>query len=268
MPGPSMAERAERLGRGEKWCARCQRWLPLGAFSRSKARRDGYDQRCKECRRDYYDSRADELRAYGREWHKTEAGRESQRSARRRYYERNAGEILEHYKEWYYANHDTVRRRHNSRNREPEQRAKRVASNRRYYHDGRGREVQRAAAQRRRARARTLPATMTLAQWLRCVEWWEHRCAYCGRRIGRATMDHFIPVSRGGGTTASNIVPACHSCNSRKGNKLPREWMETIGADLVTEATLARIRAYFKEVKRWQKQATGQEVEALGRSGA
>ena|SRR3990167_8649604 len=53
---------------------------------------------------------------------------------------------------------------------------------------------------------------------------WEHLkvlfgqcCAYCGRRMKRLTQDHVIPISRGGWHFSGNIVPACQSCNSRKG---------------------------------------------------
>ena len=44
-----------------------------------------------------------------------------------------------------------------------------------------------------------------------------HRCAYCERRMERLTQDHVIPISKGGRHFSGNIVPACLSCNSRKG---------------------------------------------------
>lgn len=47
-----------------------------------------------------------------------------------------------------------------------------------------------------------------------------YECAYCGTKVNRgtATMDHVLPISKGGKTNWENIVTACGPCNSRKGN--------------------------------------------------
>ena len=45
-----------------------------------------------------------------------------------------------------------------------------------------------------------------------------YRCSYCGK-IDKLTMDHVIPISRGGSHDIYNIVPACHKCNSTKNNR-------------------------------------------------
>lgn len=57
----------------------------------------------------------------------------------------------------------------------------------------------------------------TAAQWEEMKRLYGDRCAYCGVEPAVLTQDHVIPVSRGGSHTASNIVPACQECNSRKG---------------------------------------------------
>ena len=44
------------------------------------------------------------------------------------------------------------------------------------------------------------------------------RCFYCGSTY-YLTLDHVVPVSRGGLTTVANLVPACRRCNSRKSAK-------------------------------------------------
>lgn len=48
-------------------------------------------------------------------------------------------------------------------------------------------------------------------------------CIYCGS-TERITMDHVIPISRGGTHGIGNLAPACVSCNSSKGNKFIMEW--------------------------------------------
>lgn len=55
-------------------------------------------------------------------------------------------------------------------------------------------------------------------------------CGYCGRRVGRntATLDHAIPVSRGGTDDLSNLVLACRPCNEAKADRTPREYALTI----------------------------------------
>ncbi len=69
------------------------------------------------------------------------------------------------------------------------------------------------------------------ARELRRSGWWKRRiatglCHYCGARAGPRglTMDHVIPLIRGGKSTRGNIVPACKECNSKKKSLLPWEW--------------------------------------------
>lgn len=49
------------------------------------------------------------------------------------------------------------------------------------------------------------------------------RCAYCGSKSRRLTIDHVTPVSRGGKSTFENCVASCKQCNSKKGNKTASE---------------------------------------------
>ncbi len=61
----------------------------------------------------------------------------------------------------------------------------------------------------------------TIAQWLARVAFYGWRCVYCGLKLSQKTLtkDHRIPLSKGGTEFASNLVPACRSCNSSKGNR-------------------------------------------------
>ena len=71
------------------------------------------------------------------------------------------------------------------------------------------------------------------ARRLRKTQWWLSRiengiCYYCGRKVGRQnlTMDHIVPLSRGGKSKKGNVVPACKECNNKKKYMLPIEWEE------------------------------------------
>src|SRR2546428_8916460 len=56
-----------------------------------------------------------------------------------------------------------------------------------------------------------------------------YRCQFCGRTQQELrhreclTRDHLVPLSRGGTNGWNNVLTACSSCNTRKGNLLPEE---------------------------------------------
>ncbi len=69
------------------------------------------------------------------------------------------------------------------------------------------------------------------ARDLRQSQWWKRRCArgmcyYCRRPTDPRdlTMDHIVPLSRGGRSVKGNVVAACKACNSKKKQLLPMEW--------------------------------------------
>ena len=71
------------------------------------------------------------------------------------------------------------------------------------------------------------------ARELRGSQWWKRRvargrCYYCGRSFSpeALTMDHIVPLARGGKSTRGNVVPSCKTCNNKKKYMLPIEWEE------------------------------------------
>lgn len=71
------------------------------------------------------------------------------------------------------------------------------------------------------------------ARELRQTSWWRRKlargiCYYCGRRFlpNELTMDHLVPLARGGKSTRSNCVVSCKECNTKKKTLLPLEWDE------------------------------------------
>jgi 5-methylcytosine-specific restriction endonuclease McrA len=75
----------------------------------------------------------------------------------------------------------------------------------------------------------------TRARLLRRTGWWKRkiaagRCHYCGRKVAPAklTMDHVVPLARGGKSVKNNLVAACKECNNRKKDSLVFEWDEYV----------------------------------------
>lgn len=69
------------------------------------------------------------------------------------------------------------------------------------------------------------------ARELRSSQWWKRKCDrglchYCGRSFPprELTMDHIVPIARGGKSLKGNLVPACKECNNQKKQLLPLEW--------------------------------------------
>jgi len=68
------------------------------------------------------------------------------------------------------------------------------------------------------------------ARELRKTQWWRDKldqgiCYYCKKKYdsGDITMDHVVPMLRGGKSTRSNIVPCCKDCNNKKKYLTPAE---------------------------------------------
>jgi 5-methylcytosine-specific restriction endonuclease McrA len=81
------------------------------------------------------------------------------------------------------------------------------------------------------------------------------RCVYCAARLGleAATLDHVIPLSRGGNHAPGNLVAACIACNQLKGSMLPVEFFTRFpwaGQNFMRYA-----RAAHRSVKRGARRA-------------
>jgi len=79
--------------------------------------------------------------------------------------------------------------------------------------------------------ASEINAERNKARELRASQWWKRRCAkgqchWCRQPVParELTMDHIVPLARGGKTTKGNVVPACKTCNTKKKQLLPMEW--------------------------------------------
>lgn len=69
------------------------------------------------------------------------------------------------------------------------------------------------------------------AREIRQSQWWKNlrakgQCYYCQKNFPpkELTMDHIVPIVRGGKSSKNNIVACCKACNNQKKYLLPVEW--------------------------------------------
>ena len=99
-------------------------------------------------------------------------------------------------------------------------------------------ELGRLCRQTRRARLRCTHGSLSTSELRARLETFGGACCYCGTKGQPLEADHFLPLSAGGTHNASNIVPACKSCNSSKNARDPEQWF--------------RAQPFFTE-RRWQE---------------
>ena len=94
----------------------------------------------------------------------------------------------------------------------------------------------------------------TQKDWLDCLVYWHHSCAICGCYAQDSRIicsDHWIPLSKGGLTHKTNILPLCHGingCNNFKQAKNPIDWLVEYLGENAANIKLSEIQAYFNSL--------------------
>ena len=161
-------------------------------------------------------------RAYSRAWYRR--NRPHVMAYNRVYRATHRAQVLQNLQKKYHANaeHYRARQRASYHRRRPQQQAYRQKNKARRLATQRAwtathREQTRQYVKTRKALKRGASAnTLSLAQWQEIKAAYGHRCVYCHRKMQRLTQDHLTPLKHGGAHVASNVVPACASCNSKK----------------------------------------------------
>lgn len=205
------------FAKGLKPCSKCSQTLPLSSFSKSSTSKDGLRYWCKGCEKDYRGTHQQDheghlayMRRYLQQWRKEHRREEKER-----------------HRKFAKAHPDSVR-----------------GSRKKYRQTEKGGVSRRAAQERRCATKAGLPATLTEAEWRCALEYFENRCAYCGATGVPLEQEHVIPLTKGGGYTVDNIVPACRRCNSSKQALSLGDWATGRGVAFVQEGIPERVRAY------------------------
>lgn len=80
-------------------------------------------------------------------------------------------------------------------------------------------EKRAANRSRRRTRKTKAGGSYTADEWNQLVAHYGGRCLCCGRTDVKLTVDHIVPIAKGGTSNIDNIQPLCGSCNSSKRDK-------------------------------------------------
>lgn len=198
----------------QKRCTKCGNTYAATPekFSRDKSKKDGLHSHCNLCRSEAAHKRfvnnPDKARENNRKWRINNPKR--YREGIRKWREKNTEHYRETNRRWY-AEH--------GKEKQEIERRRRYAKE----HPEKAREY----AQRRKSRKAKLESTLTQSEWEQILADYGYACAYCGRAWheidGKLEQEHVIPVTQNGGYTATNIVPACGTCNRKKFNKTPEQ---------------------------------------------
>lgn len=228
-----------------KQCTKCGEKYPATVeyFHKSKGGKYGLYSCCKICKaeaaRRRYIKNPEEHRAARRRYYSehTEASREQ----RRQYYAENAEQERE-YARRYNAEHPDYAANYRAEHREEinetvhqwaiRNRARKAAVSRIYR--AQNREKLNTYCRNHQARKLAAEGTHTASDIIAQLKRQKGLCYYCGCKMNRTryapnsqTIDHVVPLSRGGRNSPDNLVIACLFCNVSKKNKLPHEWAKS-----------------------------------------
>jgi hypothetical protein len=224
-----------------KRCTKCREYKPLTEYIKSKANKDGLYIYCNDCRiakkkleyqknKDKYNERSAKYFYDNHEQAKEqqkkyrEQNKDSINARAKNYREANKERIAEWQRGYRERNRETLKIYDTIRQSNPERKAKHNISCQRYHATEKGNLTAQLSRERYRNRQAGASSTLTRTQWNACKDMFDNTCAYCGKSLKNLTQDHFIPLSKGGGYDANNIIPCCKSCNSSKQDKDFLEW--------------------------------------------
>lgn len=172
-----------------KRCRRCGIEKTISEFNKYSASPDGIQYWCKECAR----------------------ARNKER------YHADRTNAIERVKAWARNNPEKVAENMRSlRRRKGEEGLREYREYRRRNKDRYALHAKKKRAKRQAAISATV-TTITLSEWNAIKTKQKGRCFYCGKTVKKLTMDHVVPLVKGGEHSLSNIVAACLSCNCSKG---------------------------------------------------
>jgi len=202
-------------------CTKCGVSKQLGEFFKDSKSKQGFRASCKDCDK-----------ARGRAHY--EANREKRLAWQKEYYLANQEDAVIYARQWRRDNPEKTRKYHASyKEKYPEKERERHAKKSLRYRTEKpelvklwgknwsDRNPHKVTLKSQRRRAKT-SEFVVLEKDIASI--YSRPCVRCNT-TSNITLDHIIPLSRGGAHSVGNFQPLCKSCNSSKGAKTMTEWI-------------------------------------------
>lgn len=210
----------ENKAKGLYHCSDCKEWFTLDEFYPNPRKKSGVHGQCKPCsiKRVSHYYHADKGRAYQQNRKHYWNNKEHEQEKFKEWYNANAERQCQKARAWHKENYDRVRGK-----RQEYAKNWRNTRGKEWYSSPEGRFYVNRAAQVRRKRAKLVDSTLTKEEWFEILKVQNYTCLGCNKKftdILKPTIDHVIPLSKGGGLTKENTQALCRNCNSRKHTKI------------------------------------------------
>lgn len=185
-----------------KQCTKCKEWKSLSEFAESKTSKDGLRYWCKECMairwKLWYQANKDKKRERDREYQR--ANPDKKREYNKRFREKSPEKASATTQRW-------------RENHPEEYKARSRTDGQRWYKNNP--EAVKVRSHRRRTHKINSSGNFTAEEWEALCKQYDYLCLCC-KEQKPLTVDHVIPISKGGTNNIDNIQPLCQSCNCRK----------------------------------------------------
>ena len=194
-----------------KKCSKCGKYKPLRDFNKRKRGKYGVRSECRICQNEgsieYRQNNSEAISQRNKKYR--ENNKEKIATYHKERYQNNKKQISDYHKKYYQINREEILEKHKV-----------------YNNTTKGQIA--ILNGRARRRAKECGEGVTKEQWLEMMNFFEWKCAYSGKYLGKEisarSIDHIIPLNKGGEHEVWNTVPMYRPYNCSKQDKDLIEW--------------------------------------------